>query len=482
MTVGPIPVTRSGLVVTLPQQAFLAGAVTAPNDAAATAIESALTWLGWTYAWGGGDANGPTQGVHDGGVADSYGDYNKIGFDCSGLCLYSYAQAGVQLDRPSAAMLAEAPSTVAFANAQPGDLLFWGNPVHHVAIYIGLVNGSPYMIEAPQSGDVVKVSPVRTGGDFRGVAREPWAGTTSMIVDFTRPIDPAALKANGVTGILRYLAKQHGSTVVVPVTRSEIDGYHAAGIQVGIIYEDTSATWMGGGWVAGQQAGQWVASQLAGLGLPPNTAVYYCADDPGLSAAAVNACLDGAASIRGTAATGLYAFGPQLASAKAGGHAAWFWLCGSQSNEAPGYHLWQHNNNSVTISGVVGDQDDALQANWGQIGNQVDDMAWTDLVIDPSTGQPALDTNGNTFTYGTAAYWVDKEIWALGDAINAVGAAVNKLAATPPAPATVTLTDAQLTALEQAVSAAVAQAAPSATPAQIAAATVSLLASKLGAA
>ena len=45
---------------------------------------------------------------------------------------------------------------------QPGDLMFWpSNPVsHHVATYIG----GGHMIEAPQPGEVVKISGVRTGG------------------------------------------------------------------------------------------------------------------------------------------------------------------------------------------------------------------------------------------------------------------------------------------------------------------------------
>ena len=403
MTLGPISVSRSGVSVTLPAQAGVSGTVTAPNEAAAVAIAAALTWLGLTYAWGGGDANGPTKGVHDGGVADSFGDYNKIGFDCSGLCLYAYAQSGVQLDRPSATMLSEAPSTVPYSAAKPGDLLFWGNPVHHVSIYIGQIGSTAYMIEAPESGEFVRVAPVRIGGDFRGVAREPWVGANTMLVDFTKPIAPSALKAAGVTGILRYLAKQHGSTVVTPVTKAEIAGYHAAGIDVGIIYEDSSATWMAGGQPAGVQAGQWVAAQLVNLGLPTSTVVYYCADDPGISAAAVNSCLDGAASVRGRSTTGLYAFGPQLASAKSGGHAAWFWLCGSKSNEAPGYHLYQHNNNTVTIAGVVGDQDDALQTNWGQLGTGESDMQLTDLIGTNSSGQPITVQNVLDLMYNALA-------------------------------------------------------------------------------
>jgi cell wall-associated NlpC family hydrolase len=53
----------------------------------------------------------------------------------------------------------------------PGDLLFWGgSEIHHVALYLGRIGGRDYMVEAPQSGDQVKVSVVRTGGDFNNIA------------------------------------------------------------------------------------------------------------------------------------------------------------------------------------------------------------------------------------------------------------------------------------------------------------------------
>ncbi|MFN2536097.1 MAG: NlpC/P60 family protein, partial [Pseudonocardiaceae bacterium] len=62
-------------------------------------------------------------------------------------------------------------------DALPGDLLFWGGDdwaVHHVALYLGKIEGKDYMVESPQSGDVVKVSIVRTGGDFNESVNRPW--------------------------------------------------------------------------------------------------------------------------------------------------------------------------------------------------------------------------------------------------------------------------------------------------------------------
>lgn len=123
-------------------------------------VDRAMSQLGVTYAWGGGDEDGPTLGIRDGGVADSYGDYNKVGFDCSGLMLYAFAGIGVSLPHYSGYQY-NAGTRVPLAQKARGDMLFWGpGGSQHVALYLG--NGK--MIEAPQSGDVVKVSPVREDG------------------------------------------------------------------------------------------------------------------------------------------------------------------------------------------------------------------------------------------------------------------------------------------------------------------------------
>lgn len=48
----------------------------------------------------------------------------------------------------------------------PGDLVFFGDPIHHVGIYIG--NGE--MIDAPQTGDVVRVQSINRS-DYTGAVR-----------------------------------------------------------------------------------------------------------------------------------------------------------------------------------------------------------------------------------------------------------------------------------------------------------------------
>jgi len=136
-------------------------AVSAPRGDARAVIDRALSQLGVIYAWGGGNGSGPTRGIRDGGVADAYGDYDKVGFDCSGLMIYAFAGVGISLPHYSGYQ-AQAGRRVPLRNMAPGDLLFWANRgrIHHVALYIG--NGQ--MVEAPYSGSRVRIAPVRYGG------------------------------------------------------------------------------------------------------------------------------------------------------------------------------------------------------------------------------------------------------------------------------------------------------------------------------
>jgi cell wall-associated NlpC family hydrolase len=110
-------------------------------------------WLGTPYAWGGGDLDGPTRGIAHGA--------GTVGFDCSGLTRYAWAKAGVALPRTSRDQW-HAPGLrlYRFAQLQPGDLVFFARDrrdpttIHHVALWVG--NGA--MLEAPRTGDAVKIS------------------------------------------------------------------------------------------------------------------------------------------------------------------------------------------------------------------------------------------------------------------------------------------------------------------------------------
>ena len=82
-------------------------------------------------------------------------------FDCSGLVLWSYLQAGRgALPHSSAAMFAMS-APLPLSALQPGDLVFFGTPVHHVGIYVG----AGTMIDAPHTGSVVRFDNIFAFGD-----------------------------------------------------------------------------------------------------------------------------------------------------------------------------------------------------------------------------------------------------------------------------------------------------------------------------
>ncbi|GAA1193500.1 cell wall-associated NlpC family hydrolase/FtsZ-binding cell division protein ZapB [Kitasatospora gansuensis] len=109
------------------------GSLPAVGGYAGVAVNAAMGKQGKPYVWG---ATGPNS------------------FDCSGLVVWAYQQAGVSLPRTS-----QEQATVGtnvgkdYANAQPGDLVVYHSDAHHIGIYIG--NG--YVVHAPHTGDVVKI-------------------------------------------------------------------------------------------------------------------------------------------------------------------------------------------------------------------------------------------------------------------------------------------------------------------------------------
>ncbi len=115
-------------------------------------IKRGMAQMGVPYSWGGGNASGPSRGIDSGA--------GTVGFDCSGLMLYMFAGIGMKLDHYSGSQY-NAGRKVPSAQMRRGDMLFWGpNGSQHVAMFLG--NGQ--MLEAPYTGSVVKISPVRTSG------------------------------------------------------------------------------------------------------------------------------------------------------------------------------------------------------------------------------------------------------------------------------------------------------------------------------
>jgi cell wall-associated NlpC family hydrolase len=121
------------------------GPIPAPSPAARLAIQAAYSVLGTPYSWGGASP--------------------ETGFDCSGLTMWAWAHAGVSLPHSSELQYAVLPH-VPREELQPGDLVFFYSPIHHVGLYIG----GGRMIDAPHAGAVVAIRDV-DWGSFVGAAR-----------------------------------------------------------------------------------------------------------------------------------------------------------------------------------------------------------------------------------------------------------------------------------------------------------------------
>ena len=110
------------------------GSILPPSAGAAAAVSAAKAALGVPYVFGGASMSG---------------------FDCSGLTMWAWQHAGVYLPHSAAAQYASIPH-VARSDLQPGDLLFFYNPIGHVAMYVG--GGEE--IAASHTGTVVSYYPV----------------------------------------------------------------------------------------------------------------------------------------------------------------------------------------------------------------------------------------------------------------------------------------------------------------------------------
>lgn len=111
------------------EQAKLANAV---SGRAGVALRYAVKQIGDRYVWG---AAGPVK------------------WDCSGLTMRAYEQAGVRLPHSSRAQFNYGRS-ITRSNLQPGDLVFFGSPISHVGIYIG----TNKMVHAPRPGARVQIA------------------------------------------------------------------------------------------------------------------------------------------------------------------------------------------------------------------------------------------------------------------------------------------------------------------------------------
>ncbi len=113
------------------------------GGAAATAVAYAKAQIGKPYEWG---AAGPGS------------------FDCSGLTMAAWAQAGVSLPHSAAAQY-DVTRHVSRGELVPGDLIFSYTPISHVAIYVG----GGMQVAATHTGDYVRLQPL--GSSIVGYGR-----------------------------------------------------------------------------------------------------------------------------------------------------------------------------------------------------------------------------------------------------------------------------------------------------------------------
>jgi peptidoglycan DL-endopeptidase CwlO len=90
------------------------------------------------------------------GVPYVYAGETTSGMDCSGLTQKTFRDLGINLPRTAAEQQKVGTPVPSLAQAQPGDLLFFGQPAYHVAIYAG--NGN--LIESPEPGKTVHEVPI----------------------------------------------------------------------------------------------------------------------------------------------------------------------------------------------------------------------------------------------------------------------------------------------------------------------------------
>lgn len=125
------------------------------------AADAALARLGTPFSWGGGSSSGPTRGIGRGATT--------VGFDCSGLALYAWSKAGINLGHYTGTQFHQG-KPISLGDLRKGDLLFFGggsgDPTH-----VGIYLGAGVMIHAPKTGDVVKKTQFLNSTYYRPIYR-----------------------------------------------------------------------------------------------------------------------------------------------------------------------------------------------------------------------------------------------------------------------------------------------------------------------
>ena len=115
------------------------------GGAGGKAAQVACSLIGHPYGWG--DA-GPTY------------------YDCSGLTMVAWAAAGVSLAHYTVTQHSQT-KRISATDLQPGDLVFYGSDLHHVALYVG----GGWVVHAPKPGDKVRMAQMGEIGSINSYGR-----------------------------------------------------------------------------------------------------------------------------------------------------------------------------------------------------------------------------------------------------------------------------------------------------------------------
>jgi hypothetical protein len=128
------------------------------------------------------------------------------GLDCSGLVQKVYSDLGIDLPRVSRDQAKAGTAVANLDQAKPGDLVAFGEPVHHIGIYIG--DGK--MIHAPQPGEKVKVADVyETPSAIRRIL--PEGGATAGVSAAASPAAGSSAPSGGAyAGLFAQATQRYG--------------------------------------------------------------------------------------------------------------------------------------------------------------------------------------------------------------------------------------------------------------------------------